>query len=225
MVLLATGSHDSTVRLWNPDIADFRGHTDWISALAAIPLLNRSAVHAIGFTRCGNGIAIHFATLNVSNCSRMARLDELARHPNAPDERLRMVEVARQSIQASRADLPAPAQSVAANLADHLLRRLFVPVDGKYAYKATSKRVTGLSAQISTLSMSFGDPARVRHTHAGSQVVDRVVAEQGHAAARHVQPACSFGVLSPMRTPVRRLPIDRRRTVVCLMSLTRCYHR
>ncbi|HJQ46911.1 MAG TPA: hypothetical protein VJ870_11400 [Amycolatopsis sp.] len=66
-----------------------------------------------------------------------------------------MIDVARQAIQALRADLPAPAQSAAANLADHLLRRLFVPLDGKYVYKATGQRVTSLSAQISVASLHY----------------------------------------------------------------------
>lgn len=83
------------------------------------------------------------------------RLDRLASDPDASADRHRMIDVARQSIQALRADLPAPAQSAAANLADHLLRRLFVPLDGKYAYKATSNRVTSLSDQISGASLSF----------------------------------------------------------------------
>lgn len=124
---------------WVPD-------HDTVRMLLAVPAGpdRRTALRAILGDR---------STAILDHCQ--ARLDELARHPNAPADRLRMIEVAGQSIQALRADLPAPAQSSAANLADHLLRRLFVPLDGKYVYKTTSERVTSLSEQVSTLSLSF----------------------------------------------------------------------
>lgn len=82
-----------------------------------------------------------------------AQLDELANHPDTSADQRQMVEVARQSIQALRADLPAPAQAAAANLVDHLMRRLIVPIDGKYAYKAASQRVTNLNTQVTIWSL------------------------------------------------------------------------
>jgi hypothetical protein len=83
------------------------------------------------------------------------KLDEITADPDAPDDRKRMAEVAYQSIQALRAGLPAPAQSAAANLIDQLLRRLFTPIHGTYAYRATSKRVRNLAEEVVTLSLSF----------------------------------------------------------------------
>jgi hypothetical protein len=85
-----------------------------------------------------------------------AVLDELADGMDIPATRQRMIEVARQAIQALRADLPAPAQSAAANLADQLLRHLFVPIDGgRNLYRTTSNRVTDLSQQFTYLSVHF----------------------------------------------------------------------
>lgn len=84
-----------------------------------------------------------------------ARLNEIVRHPSTPEDRKRMAEVALQSIQALRAGLPAPAQSAAANLTDQLLRRLITPIDGKYAYRAASRRVAGLSSYLVVFSWSF----------------------------------------------------------------------
>jgi hypothetical protein len=83
-----------------------------------------------------------------------ARLDEITADDGSSEEQ-HMAEVARQSIQALRADLTAPAQSASANLVDQLLRRLFTPIDGKYAYKATFKRVQGLASDVIALSFSF----------------------------------------------------------------------
>lgn len=75
-----------------------------------------------------------------------AQVDALANDPDTAADQQRLVEVARQSIQALRADLPAPAQAAAANLVDQLMRRLIYPIDGKYAYKAASQKVTDLTA-------------------------------------------------------------------------------
>jgi len=124
---------------WVPDY-------DTVRMLLAVPAgpNRRTALRAI--------LADRSATI-LDHCQ--SRLDELAKDQAAKADRARMIEVACQAIQALRADLPAPARSAAANLADHLLRRLFVPIDGKYIYKASSKRVTSLAEQISTVSFSF----------------------------------------------------------------------
>jgi hypothetical protein len=82
------------------------------------------------------------------------QLRNTADDPATPEHRRQMAEVALQSVHALRANLPAPAQSAAANLTDQLLRRLFTPIDGRYAYKATSARVTDLSTYITAFSWS-----------------------------------------------------------------------
>jgi hypothetical protein len=84
-----------------------------------------------------------------------ARLDQITQNPGTPDRRKRMIDVACQSIQALRADLPAPAQSAAANLTDQLLRELFTPIDGRYVYGTTCRRVESLSSQVVVMSLSF----------------------------------------------------------------------
>jgi hypothetical protein len=84
-----------------------------------------------------------------------AQLDQITRNPGTPERQKRMVDVACQCIQALRADLPAPAQAAAANLIDQLLRELFTPIDGMYAYGTTRRRVVSLSNQAVTMSLSF----------------------------------------------------------------------
>lgn len=84
------------------------------------------------------------------------RLDELGNDPAIRDDQKRMIDIAAQAVRALRAGLPAPAQSAAANLADQLLRRLFVPIHGNYQYRKTSARVESLSELVVTrISMTF----------------------------------------------------------------------
>jgi hypothetical protein len=83
------------------------------------------------------------------------QLNQITDDPGAPEHHRQMAEVALQSIQALRANLPAPAQSAAANLTDQLLRRLFTPIDGRYVYKKTSGRVADLSSYVAAFSLSF----------------------------------------------------------------------
>lgn len=91
------------------------------------------------------------STVILDHCD--TQLDELANAPDTSADQQTMIEIARQSIQALRANLPAPAQAAAANLADQLQRRLFVPIDGKYAYNAASQRVTSLTMQVTIGSL------------------------------------------------------------------------
>lgn len=97
-------------------------------------------------------ILVDRSTAILDHCQ--AQLDELANDPDTSADQQQMIEVARQSIQALRADLPAPAQAAAANLVDHLMRRLIAPLDGhRGVYKAAKERVMNLNAQVTIWSL------------------------------------------------------------------------
>ncbi|MEU0513373.1 hypothetical protein [Amycolatopsis sp. NPDC006125] len=77
-----------------------------------------------------------------------ARLDDLATDSDTDVDLHRMLEIARQSIHALRAGLPAPAQAAAANLADQLLRRLFRSTDRRgLQYRTASQRIVDLAEE------------------------------------------------------------------------------
>jgi hypothetical protein len=68
-----------------------------------------------------------------------------------------MIDVAVQSVRALRPHLPAPAQSAAADLVDHLTRRLFAPLEksSTLSYRKKREQVENLRDQIATKSLTF----------------------------------------------------------------------
>lgn len=79
-------------------------------------------------------------------------LDELDRAPAAAPS----VRIAREAVQALRLDLPAPAQSAAANLIDELARTAFTIVYGdRHSHAPTLSRVQTLSERARSAGLSF----------------------------------------------------------------------
>ncbi|MEU0793929.1 hypothetical protein ABZ342_28005 [Amycolatopsis sp. NPDC005961] len=80
------------------------------------------------------------------------RLDEVDRAPSGSPS----VRVAREAVQALRLDLPSPAQSVATNLIDELLRTAFTIVyGGRHDQVKTLSRVQTLSERAHSAGLSF----------------------------------------------------------------------
>ena len=84
-----------------------------------------------------------------------AQLDQIANGSAVSADGQQMVAIARQSIEALRLGLTAPAQSAATALIDHLLWDAFTTVHGDYKHASTRQRVEELSQLIDRMSVTF----------------------------------------------------------------------
>ena len=83
------------------------------------------------------------------------QLDQIADEFVESADGQRMVAIARQSVEALRHGLTAPAQSAATDLVDHLLWDAFTTVHGDYKHASTRQRVEVLSQLIDRMSVTF----------------------------------------------------------------------